>query len=114
VRRVVLRVRVLCSSSVRETSGGGFSASLSCSSSPESLASSSGLGVICFVDVWSWTGDERIRDRRVAESGREDDVAETGRKVGEGGVVCRVGVGDVLYVGAGYVEEGRVVSDRER
>ena len=37
-----------------------------------------------------------------------------GGRLGEGGVVCRVGVGDVLYVGAGYVEEGRVVSDRVR
>ena len=78
------------------------------------VAHQRGLGVVCFVDVWSWTGDERIRDRRVAESGREDDVAETGRKVGEGGVVCRVGVGDVLDVGACYVEEDRVVDDRVR
>ncbi len=78
------------------------------------VAHQRGLGVVCFVDVWSWTGDERIRDGWVAESGREDDVAETGRKVGVGGVVCRVGVGDILYVGAGYVEEDRVVSDRVR
>jgi hypothetical protein len=59
-------------------------------------------------------GDKRIRDGRVAGSGREDDVAETVRKVGVGGVVGRVGVGDVLYVGACYVEEDRVVDDRVR
>ncbi len=36
------------------------------------------------------------------------------RKVVVGGVVGRIGVGDVLYVGAGYVEEDRVVDDRVR
>jgi hypothetical protein len=48
---------------------------------------------------------------RVAESSREDDVAETGRKVGVGGDVGGVGVGDVLDVGAGYVKEDWVLSD---
>ena len=43
--------------------------------------------------------------------GRTIDVAETGRKVGVGGVVGRVGVGDVLDVGAGYVKEDWVLSD---
>ena len=48
-------------------------------------------------------GDERVRDGRVAGSSRGDDVAGTVRKVGVGVVVARVGVSDVLYVGAGYV-----------
>ena len=43
----------------------------------------------------------------VTGGSRRDDVAET---VGVGGVVGGVEVGDVLYVGAGYVEEDRVVS----
>ena len=65
-----------------------------------------------FVNVWGLIGDERIRDGLVAGSGREDDGAETVRKVGVGRVVGRVGVSDVLYVGAGYVVGERVVSDR--
>ena len=67
-----------------------------------------------FVNVWGLIGDERVRDGLAVGSGREDDVAETVRKVGVGVVVARVGVSDVLYVGAGYVEEDRVVSDRVR
>ena len=86
-------------------SSGGGSPSLSCSSSLESRTKE-GWGSLAS----SMYGDERIRGMRVAGSSREDDVAETGRKVGVGGVVGRVGVGDVL----GYVGEDRVVSDRVR
>jgi hypothetical protein len=75
------------------------------------VAHRGGCGVVGFVNVWGWTGNERIRDMRVAESSREDDVAETGRKVGVGGDVGGVGVGDVLDVGAGYVKEDWVLSD---
>ena len=67
-----------------------------------------------FVNVWGWIGDERVRDGLIVGSGRGYDVAETVRKGGVGVAVARVGVGDVLYVGAGYVEDGRVVSDRVR
>ena len=48
---------------------------------------------------------------RVAESIREDEFAETWRKIGLGGVVGGVGMGDVVDVGAGYVEEDWVLSD---
>ncbi len=67
-----------------------------------------------FVNVWGLIGDERVRDGLVVGSSRDDDVAETVRKVGVGVVVGRVRVSDVLYVGAGYVEEDKVVSDRVR
>ena len=69
------------------------------------------VGVVGFVNVWERTDDERIRDMRVAESIREDEVAETWRKIGVGGVVGGVGMGDVMDVGAGYVEEDWVLSD---
>ena len=61
--------------------------------------------------VSSMYGGGRIRDMRVAESIREDEVAETWRKIGVGGVVGGVGMGDVVDVGAGYVEEDWVLSD---
>jgi hypothetical protein len=69
---------------------------------------------VSFVNVWGLIGDERVRDGLVVGSSRDDDVAETVRKVGVGVVVGRVRVSDVLYVGAGYVEEDKVVSDRVR
>ena len=61
--------------------------------------------------VSSMYGGGRIRDMRVAESIREDEFAETWRKIGLGGVVGGVGMGDVVDVGAGYVEEDWVLSD---
>ena len=66
---------------------------------------------MCFVNVWGLIGDEQVRDERVTGSSRGDEVAEAVRKVGVGVAVWRVGGSNVLYVGAGYVEEDSIISD---
>ena len=76
------------------------------------VAHQGGWAFASFVNVGGLIGDETVRDGPVAGSGMEDAVAETVRKVGVGVVVGSARVRDVLNVGAGYVEENRVVSDR--
>ena len=73
-----------------------------------------GVGVVCFVNVWGFIGDERFRDGRATGGSRRGDVAETVRKVVVGVVVWRVGASNVLCVGAGSVGENSVVVDRVR